>query len=89
VVIDAEAVTLRISIGEDRYPVIAMADIGCGVRFAKPANTIAFRSAWLEREASLGNKTTYPSIVALCDDLLDDLILRIGIAGKVHELLLT
>jgi AraC-like DNA-binding protein len=63
--------------------------IGCGVRFAKPANKIAFRSAWLEQEASLGNKTTYPSIVALCDDLLDDLILRIGIAGKVRELMLT
>jgi len=63
--------------------------IGCGVRFAKPANKIAFRSTWLAQEASLGNKTTYPSIVALCDDLLDDLILRIGIAGKVRELLLT
>jgi AraC-like DNA-binding protein len=63
--------------------------IGCSVRFATPANQIVFRSTWLEREASLGNKTTYPSIVALCDELLDDLVLRIGIAGKVRGLLLT
>lgn len=63
--------------------------IGCNVRFAKPANQIVFRSTWLEQEASLGNRTTYPSIVALCDDLLDDLALRVGIAGKVRALLLT
>jgi AraC-like DNA-binding protein len=75
------------------YPAVGGAglpedQIGCGVRFAKPANKIGFRSTWLEQEASLGNKTTYPSIVALCDDLLDDLMLRIGVAGKVCELLL-
>jgi AraC-like DNA-binding protein len=62
--------------------------IGCATRFAKPANRIVFRSTWLEQEANLGNKTTFPSIVAVCDDLLDDLTLRIGIAGKVRQLLL-
>jgi AraC-like DNA-binding protein len=75
------------------YPAVGDAgfprELGCSVRFAEPANRIVFRSAWLEQEARLGNKTTYPSIVALCDDLLDDLTLRIGIAGKIRELLLT
>jgi AraC-like DNA-binding protein len=62
--------------------------VGCGVRFARPANQIVFKSTWLDQAASLGNKTTYPTIVALCDDLLDDLKLRIGIAGKIRALLL-
>ena len=62
--------------------------IGCGVRFTCPANRIVFQSAWLDQAARLGNKTTYPMIVTLCDDLLDDLKLRIGIAGKVRALLL-
>lgn len=63
-------------------------ELRCRIGFAHPANKIVFRSTWLEQQASLGNKTTYPSIVALCDNLLDDLALRIGIAGKVRDLLL-
>lgn len=62
--------------------------VGCDIRFASPTNQILFRSSWLDEAASLGNKTTYPAIVALCDDLLDDLKLRVGTAGKVRELLL-
>ncbi|MET3911331.1 AraC-like DNA-binding protein [Bradyrhizobium sp. S3.3.6] len=63
-------------------------ELRCNVSFANPANKIVFRSTWLEQQARLGNKTTYPAIVALCDDLLDDLTLRIGIAGKIRDLLL-
>jgi AraC-like DNA-binding protein len=62
--------------------------IGCDVRFTSPADRIVFRSDWLDQAASLGNRTTYPTIVALCDDLLDDLKLRIGVAGRVRALLL-
>jgi AraC-like DNA-binding protein len=62
--------------------------IGCGVRFASPANRIVFQSTWLDQSARLGNKTTYPTIVALCDNLLGDLKLRTGIAGRIRTLLL-
>jgi AraC-like DNA-binding protein len=62
--------------------------IGCHVRFASPTNRIIFQSTWLDEVASLGNKTTYPTIVALCDDLLDDLKLRIGTAGTIRALLI-
>jgi AraC-like DNA-binding protein len=62
--------------------------IGCGVRFASPANRIIFQSTWLDQSARLGNKTTYPTIVALCDNLLGDLKLRIGMAGRIRTLLL-
>jgi hypothetical protein len=43
--------------------------LGCRISFAGPATR---SSSDLEREAGLGNKSTYPSMVALCDDLLDD-----------------
>ena len=62
--------------------------VGCDIRFTSATNQIVFQSSWLNRIASLGNQTTYPTIVALCDDLLDDLELRIGIAGKIRALLL-
>jgi AraC-like DNA-binding protein len=62
--------------------------IGCRLSFASRTNQIMFRSAWLEQAANLGNKTTYPAVVALCDDLLDDLKSRIGVAGEIRALLL-
>ena len=63
-------------------------DVRCRVLSARPASQVVFRSSWLNQSADLGNRTTYPTIVALCDDLLDDLKLRIGIAGKIRALLL-
>lgn len=63
-------------------------DIGCSIRFSQAVSQIVFQSKWLDQSASLGNKTTYPTIVALCDDLLGDLKLRIGIAGKIRAILL-
>jgi AraC-like DNA-binding protein len=62
--------------------------IGCRVRFASEFNRVVFRSDWLDQAARLGNKTTYPMIVELCDDLLDELKLRVGIAGDIRALLL-
>jgi AraC-like DNA-binding protein len=63
-------------------------EIGCRLRFAGRTNQIIFRSAWLDQAANLGNKTTYPAVVALCDDLLNDLKSRIGVAGEIRVLLL-
>jgi AraC-like DNA-binding protein len=62
--------------------------IGCPVSFASRTNQITFRSEWLEQTANLGNKTTYPAVVALCDDLLIELKSRIGVAGEIRALLL-
>jgi AraC-like DNA-binding protein len=62
--------------------------VGCSVRFAQPSNKIVFNSEWLDQAASLGNKTTYPSVLAMCDDLLEELSLRIGAAGKIRAILL-
>jgi len=62
--------------------------VGCDVRFAQPANQILFESTWLDQTATLGNKTTHTAILALCDDLLEDLKLRIGAAGRIRAILL-
>jgi AraC-like DNA-binding protein len=62
--------------------------IGCPLSFASSSNGIVFRSAWLNQAANLGNRTTYPAVVALCDDLLVDLKSRIGVAGEIRALLL-
>jgi len=67
---------------------LAADEIGCRLSFASRTNQINFRSAWLDQAANLGNKTTYPAIEALCDDLLNDLKSRIGVAGEIRALLL-
>jgi hypothetical protein len=59
--------------------------IGCPLDFASRTNQIMFRSAWLDQAANLGNKTTYPAVVALCDDLLTALKSRIGVAGQIQR----
>jgi AraC-like DNA-binding protein len=80
----------RISLAypEVHDPGLPTDQIGCHLSFANRTNKIIFRSAWLDQAASLGNKTTYPTVVALCDDLLSDLKSRIGIAGEIRALLL-
>ncbi len=62
--------------------------LGCSIRFTNLVNRIVFTSTWLDQAATLGNKTTYPTIVALCDELLDDLELQTGMAGKIRAILL-
>jgi AraC-like DNA-binding protein len=62
--------------------------IGCRLGFSGKFNQIVFRSAWLNRPANLGNRTTYPAIEALCDNLLEELKSRTGVAGKIRALLL-
>jgi len=62
--------------------------IGCRLSFAGGTNQIMFRSTWLDQTANLGNKTTYPVVVDLCDNLLEDLKSRVGLAGEIRALLL-
>ncbi|MCC8968534.1 AraC family transcriptional regulator [Bradyrhizobium sp. Pear76] len=79
-------ITLAYSQGPDFE--LPLDHLGCPARFDQPASQIVFKAQWLDRSADLGNKTTYPTIVALCDDLLGDLRLRTGVAGKIRAILL-
>jgi AraC-like DNA-binding protein len=60
---------------------------GCEILFAQPENTLIFDAAWLDTPATLGNPITYPSVVGLCDALLEELELRSGLAGEVRGVL--
>lgn len=61
---------------------------GCAVLFSQRENQCVFDASWLERAPQLGNAITYAEVVKLCDVLLDEMRLRIGLSGKVREVLL-
>jgi AraC-like DNA-binding protein len=61
---------------------------GCQVKFQQEVNRIVFDSAFLDPAPKLGNRTTYPAALALCDELLASLALRTGAAGKIRSVLL-
>jgi len=63
-------------------------EIGCPLGFSSKTNQIIFQSMWLDQAANLGNRTTYPMVVALCNDLLQDLKSRVGVAGEIRALLI-
>ncbi|WP_158554824.1 AraC family transcriptional regulator [Methylovirgula sp. 4M-Z18] len=60
----------------------------CLVRFDQPANQIVFDAKWLDDAARLGNRTTHPIALELCEDLLLALWRQTGTAGKVRKILL-
>ena len=80
-------ISLRYGVANDFQ--ITPALVGCPVRFEQATNQIEFDSAFLDAPPKLGNRTTYPSVIALCDDLIADLVLRSGAAGRVRSLLST
>lgn len=61
---------------------------GCQIKFQQEVNRIVFDSAFLDAAPKLGNRTTYPAALALCDELLASLALRTGAAGKIRSVLL-
>jgi AraC-like DNA-binding protein len=63
-------------------------ELGCRISFSDRTNQIIFPSKWLNQAANLGNRTTYPMVVALCDDLLQELQSRVGLAGEIRALLI-
>ena len=61
---------------------------GCPVLFGKDENAIVFDRRWLDRSPELGNELSYLQAVRLCDQLLKDMAIQIGVAGDVREILL-
>ena len=62
--------------------------VGCPVLYEQAANQMIFDSKWLDVPPKLGNRTTYTAVEKLCDELLSDLTLRAGVAGKIRMILL-
>jgi AraC-like DNA-binding protein len=61
--------------------------LGCPVFYGRPQNKFIFAATWLEGAPAFGNKVTYPLMLRLCDQLMNDMQLRLGVAGKVREAL--
>jgi AraC-like DNA-binding protein len=62
--------------------------IGCPVRYEQAANQMIFDAKWLDESPKLGNRTTYAAVAKHCDELLVDLTLHAGPAGKIRAILL-
>ncbi len=60
---------------------------GCPVLFDQPRNALMFDRTWLDHPPALGNELSHLEAVRLCDELLKDMEVRIGLAGDVREVL--
>jgi AraC-like DNA-binding protein len=67
-----------------KYPEI----FDCRVLFGQAQNEFLFDAAWLDQRPELGNEITNSMVVKLCDTLLAQLTLRIGLVGKVRQILM-
>ncbi|TRZ54947.1 MAG: AraC family transcriptional regulator [Rhodocyclaceae bacterium] len=61
---------------------------GCRVLYGQPDNKLIYDAAWLDRTPEMGNPITHSLLVTLCDELLEELNLRVGLVGKVRHVLL-
>jgi AraC-like DNA-binding protein len=61
---------------------------GCPVLFGQAQNQFRFDAAWLDGAPNLGNQITHAEVIGLCDGQLEEFQLRIGLAGRVRQVLL-
>jgi AraC-like DNA-binding protein len=61
---------------------------GCPVVFGQAQAGLILDSKWLAGEPQFGNEIAHLELVRLCDELLEEFRLRVGIAGRVREILL-
>ncbi len=61
---------------------------GCPVAFGQAENKFVFDADWLDGAPTLGTDLTCLSVVDLCDELMEEIHQRAGVAGKVREALL-
>jgi AraC-like DNA-binding protein len=60
----------------------------CDALFGQPSNEMAFDATWLDAVPPLGDRLTNPTVLKMCDKLLEEFDLRKGLKGKVREALL-
>ena len=61
---------------------------GCTVLFDQSKSGFTFDSAWLDKKPEFGNEMSYLTLVKLCDALLEELNLHIGLVGRVRKIIL-
>src|SRR5258707_129237 len=70
--------------GARKYPNI----FRCPVLFDQSENKFIFDAAWLDGTPKVGNEITYSTVIGLCDGLMEEFELRIGLVGQVRQVLL-
>jgi hypothetical protein len=60
----------------------------CDALFGQPSNEMAFDATLLDAVPPLGDRLTNPTVLKMCDKLLEEFDLRKGLSGKVREALL-
>jgi len=58
------------------------------VLFGQSQPGLTLDSKWLDGEPQFGNEIAHAELARLCDALLEEFRLRVGIAGRVREVLL-
>lgn len=61
---------------------------GAWMNFNCPANRMIFDAAWLDTKPKYGDSTTYGWVKAMCDDLLKQMSLHVGLQGEVRSVLM-
>lgn len=79
---------LHVSYPQIRESALDTAIFGCPLLFGQDHNCLMFDARWLESKPTLGSELTYRLVVRLCDLLMEELKLRVGLAGRVREILL-
>ncbi len=77
-------VTYAAPFAEERY----REAFSCDVLFGQSSNELAFDAALLDAVPPLGDRLTNPTVLNMCDKLLEEFDLRKGLSGKVREALL-
>ncbi len=77
-------VTYAAPFAEERY----REAFSCDVLFGQSSNELAFDAALLDAVPPLGDRLTNPTVLKMCDRLLEEFDFRKGLSGKVREALL-
>jgi AraC-like DNA-binding protein len=79
---------LQFAFGRPRGAKKAAEVFGCPVVYGQPENKFIFGAEWLNGTPNFGSEVTYAELLQLCAQLLDELKLSTGVAGKVREMFL-
>jgi AraC-like DNA-binding protein len=79
---------IHFSFGRPRTGAEDAATFGCPVFYGRPENNFVFDTPWLDGQPTFGNAVTYSQVRQLCEKLLEEMNLLVGVAGKVREIYL-
>lgn len=78
---------IKLSYPESSRSALPTEELDCDVSFSAQRNQMSFDASWLDGPPLLSNRVTYPNLLEICDDLLAELELKFGLAGKIRLLL--